>query len=185
MGPVFQYVMETRFDVPGGTCVLDWTPEALWALELPREWEHAPPSLERGLEARAPDEDDRAPPHVREAIRRIQAHVGGRVPSYEDLPVDLEAFRPFTRQVLEAVRRIPAGEVRTYAEVARAVGRPRAARAVARAVAANPLPLVIPCHRVVASSGGLGGFSAPGGVATKRWLLGLEGMVVPAAGDSG
>jgi len=79
----------------------------------------------------------------------------------------------FTRQIYEVVRSIPRGETRTYAQVARAAGRPRAARAVGHALARNPICLFIPCHRVVGASG-LGGFSGPGGVDQKRLLLGLE-----------
>lgn len=172
----------TRIDTPGGTCTLAWTPLALTSLGLPREWEVAPPRVEPGPEAARSDDPSRdhaLPGFVREAVRRIRAHLGGRVPAYDDLPVDLDAFSPFTRRVLAAVRRIPPGQTRTYGEVAREVGRPGAARAVGRAVAANPLPLVIPCHRVVAASGQPGGFSAPGGLETKRWLLRLEGVRPP------
>ncbi len=84
------------------------------------------------------------------------------------------AFTPFQRAVYEYVRSIPRGETRTYGQVAAAIGRPRAARAVGQALARNPLPLVIPCHRVVASNGDLRGFSAAGGLALKARLLEWE-----------
>lgn len=90
-------------------------------------------------------------------------------------PLDLSAGTGFDRAVWEALRRIPAGEVRTYAEVARAVGAPRGARAVGNACGRNPVPVVVPCHRVVAA-GGIGGFGL--GLALKRRLLALEGMRV-------
>jgi len=80
---------------------------------------------------------------------------------------------PFQRAVWRALRRIPYGEVRSYGWVAKAVGRPRAARAVGRACGANPWPIVVPCHRVIAADGSLGGYSA--GLRWKRLLLGLEG----------
>lgn len=166
----------TSFRTARGTCTLAWTPEALVSLCLPAGWEVAPPR-----DATGPGQDDPAleeglPDFVRNAIRRVQGHLRGQVPIYDDLPVNLDRLSPFTRQILVTIRRIPPGVTRTYGEVARAVGRPGAARAVGRAVAANPLPLVIPCHRVVAVSGRLGGFSAPGGIETKRWLLWLEGI---------
>ena len=89
--------------------------------------------------------------------------------------VDLSAGSEFDRAVWRALRRIPAGRVRTYGEVAREVGRPRAARAVGGACGRNPVAIVVPCHRVVASNG-LGGFGA--GLDVKRRLLGLEGVSV-------
>lgn len=92
-------------------------------------------------------------------------------------PVDLARVGPFEREVLAALRRIPAGEVRTYGDIARAVGQPGAARAVGTACARNPVPLLIPCHRVVRSDGGLGGYSLTGGVGLKRRLLDAEGAL--------
>ncbi len=91
-----------------------------------------------------------------------------------DLPVDWSVLRPFQRQVLQATFAIPYGETRTYGQIAAAIGRPRAARAVGRAEATNPMPLVIPCHRVVAADGSLGGYGGAGGLQTKAWLLALE-----------
>jgi methylated-DNA-[protein]-cysteine S-methyltransferase len=93
-------------------------------------------------------------------------------------PVDLARVGPFEREVLHALLRIPAGQVRTYGEIAREVGDPGAARAVGAACARNPLPLLIPCHRVVRSDGGLGGYSLRGGVELKRQLLESEGALV-------
>jgi len=90
------------------------------------------------------------------------------------VPVDIESLQPFERAVLKATRRIPLGETRTYGEIARDLGAPGAARAVGRALGANPVPIVIPCHRVLAASGS-GGFSAPGGAATKMKMLEIEG----------
>lgn len=89
--------------------------------------------------------------------------------------VDLSMVRPFERRVLEQLRRIPRGQVRTYRDIAREIGQPGATRAVGNACARNPVPLIIPCHRVVRSDGGLGGYSLPGGVAVKRKLLEQEG----------
>jgi len=91
-------------------------------------------------------------------------------------PVDLSRVGPFQRRVLEQLRRIPRGEVRTYRDIAREIGHPGATRAVGTACARNPVPLLIPCHRVVRSDGGLGGYSLRGGSALKRRLLVQEGV---------
>ena len=93
-------------------------------------------------------------------------------PDAATLPLDVHATA-FRRRVWEALRRIPAGETRSYGQIAEAVGAPRAARAVGTACATNPVPIVVPCHRVVASNGGLGGYS--GGLDRKRQLLAAEG----------
>src|SRR5574341_817700 len=93
-------------------------------------------------------------------------------------PVDLSRVGPFQRRVLEQLRRIPRGQVRTYRDIAREIGHPGATRAVGTACARNPVPLVIPCHRVVRSDGGLGGYSLRGGVALKRRLLESEGVEI-------
>ncbi|MHC4161175.1 MAG: methylated-DNA--[protein]-cysteine S-methyltransferase [Planctomycetota bacterium] len=108
----------------------------------------------------------------REVKRQLEQYFAGRRDAF-DLPVALDLPR-FTSKVLRAVGRIPHGQARSYGEIARAVGQPRAARAVGQAVGANPLPLLIPCHRVLAARGGLGGFG--GGLAWKRFLLELEGI---------
>ena len=88
--------------------------------------------------------------------------------------IDLRAMPEFRRHVLEACRRIPYGATASYADLARAVGSPAAARAVGSAMANNPLPLIVPCHRVVRSDGTLGGFSSPRGTSQKIRLLKLE-----------
>jgi methylated-DNA-[protein]-cysteine S-methyltransferase len=94
-----------------------------------------------------------------------------------DTPVDLVGVTDFQRQVLKACGRVGYGQAVTYGELARRVGRPKASRAVGQAMAANPVPIVIPCHRVVGASGELTGFSAEQGVRLKRWLLDLESGV--------
>ena len=93
-----------------------------------------------------------------------------------DVPVDLSSRSPFHQEVLRATARIPRGEVRTYGELAEVVGRPRAARAVGTAMARNPIPLLIPCHRVVPSSGGVGNYGFGGDLKAK--LLANEGVAL-------
>jgi methylated-DNA-[protein]-cysteine S-methyltransferase len=93
-----------------------------------------------------------------------------------DLPIDWSLMSPFQGKALRATCDIPYGGVSTYGAIARQIGRPHAARAVGRAEATNPMPLVIPCHRVLGSDGSLHGYSGRGGLHTKAWLLQLEGV---------
>jgi len=94
------------------------------------------------------------------------------------IPIDWTLFRPFQREALQAIFRIPYGETRTYAEIAMQIGRARAYRAVGRANATNPMPLVIPCHRVIGTDGKLHGYGGGEGLPTKEWLLKMEGAVM-------
>jgi methylated-DNA-[protein]-cysteine S-methyltransferase len=94
------------------------------------------------------------------------------------IPIDWSLFRPFQREALQAVYRIPYGETCTYHDIAVEIGRPNASRAVGRANATNPMPLVIPCHRVIGRDGKLHGYGGGEGLKTKEWLLKLEGAVM-------
>ena len=106
------------------------------------------------------------------AARQIREYVAGKRQKFE-FPLDLELATPFARKVLTNLARLPAGKVTTYGALAKDSGRPKGARAVGGAVGSNPIPVVIPCHRVVGSTD-LGGFG--GGLPMKRWLLQLEGL---------
>ncbi len=117
---------------------------------------------------------DRHPPAT---LRRKLRESLGSLRRFPGL-VDLSLVGPFERRVLEQLREIPRGEVRTYRDVAEAIGYPGAVRAVGNACARNPIPLLIPCHRVIRSDGGLGGYSLRGGLALKRRLLEQEGADV-------
>jgi methylated-DNA-[protein]-cysteine S-methyltransferase len=109
-------------------------------------------------------------------LQRILDHVATGTDGLEDLPIELDVG-PFTRRVLEEVRRIPPGATRTYGEIAQRLGEPRAARAVGNALAENPALVVVPCHRVVPSRGGVGQYSGAGGHQTKLRLLRKEGAI--------
>lgn len=93
-------------------------------------------------------------------------------------PIDWSIFRPFQKEVLQRVFSIPYGETRTYLEIALEINRPRAYRAVGRANATNPMPIVIPCHRLIGTDGKLHGYGGGEGLKTKEWLLRMEGAVI-------
>jgi len=106
----------------------------------------------------------------------LQRYFRGECIDFSDIPVDLRALPPFRQLVLNKIRTVAFGEIYSYGQIAALCGSPHAARAVGGALAANPIPVIIPCHRVVASDGRLTGFSAPGGVHAKKMLLQLEGI---------
>lgn len=132
--------------------------------------------VERRLGARA----QRAGRPTGEARRQVLQYLQGRRRTF-DLPVDLRHLTPFQQRVLHAAQAVPRGQVSTYGQIARRIGRPRAARAVGQALGSNPIPIVIPCHRVLASDGSLHGYSGRGGIKTKAWLLRLEEARLPGA----
>jgi methylated-DNA-[protein]-cysteine S-methyltransferase len=115
-------------------------------------------------------------PALARYAEQLQAYFAGERTGF-DVELDLSQLTPFQLSVLQAARRIPAGSVWTYGQVARSIGKPKASRAVGQALGRNPVPIVIPCHRVVASDGSLGGYSGGGGLDSKRWLLHLEGVM--------
>ncbi len=113
-------------------------------------------------------------PSLARATRQIKEYMDGKRRSF-DLKIDWSVLgSDFQRAALRAVFSIPYGQTRTYAQVAAQIGHPQAPRAVGRANATNPMPLVIPCHRVIGSDGSLHGYGGTGGLKTKAWLLKLE-----------
>ena len=111
-------------------------------------------------------------------IKKIQKHLHGDLQDFQDIDLDLDGVGPFARQVYEGARKIPAGRTMTYGALAADFDRPMAFRAVGQALGKNPVPLIIPCHRVLASGNQPGGFSAHGGVTTKARLLAIEGATL-------
>ena len=118
---------------------------------------------------------------TKEAAQLLAAYFAGQRIEF-DLPIDKRLFTVFQKDVYDHVSQIPYGEVRTYGEIAGEIGRPAAARGIGTAMAANPLPIIIPCHRVVGASGCLTGYSGPGGIDSKAWLLRLEGVRLDISG---
>lgn len=115
---------------------------------------------------------------TRTAASLLERYFRGERVDFSALPLDLSWTTGFRRKVLDLVVTIPYGTVMTYGEVARQVGSPRGARAIGGAMASNLLPIIIPCHRVVGSSGAMTGYTAPGGLASKKWLLAMEGVAL-------
>ena len=111
-------------------------------------------------------------------LHRLARYADGQFDSFEDIEVSLDHLAPFAKKVVQRCRKIPPGQTMSYGELAAACGSPHAARAVGNVMAANRYPLVVPCHRVVGSDGGLGGFSAPQGTDLKRRLLQREGVEI-------
>ena len=114
---------------------------------------------------------------LEQALEQLRAYFSGSLRAF-DLPLDLAGRSDFSLRVLRACAAIPFGQTRSYAALAAESGSPGAARAVGTVMAANRLPIVIPCHRVLTSGGRLGGYSAPGGLESKTKLLALEGIAI-------
>jgi methylated-DNA-[protein]-cysteine S-methyltransferase len=109
--------------------------------------------------------------------RQLAAYFSGRLKIF-DIPVDWGVLSTFQQKALRALQKVPYGQITTYSRMASDIGQPNATRAVGGAMARNPMPVIIPCHRVVASDGQLTGYSGSGGLETKAWLLQLEGRLV-------
>lgn len=118
----------------------------------------------------------RSPEHVAGVIRELGEYFRGEREDF-DFPLDLRGLTEFQRQVLDVTQQVPPGEIVTYKEVARRIGKAGAVRAVGNALGRNPVPIIIPCHRVLPTSGSLGGYSGGGGPKTKARLLALEGVL--------
>jgi methylated-DNA-[protein]-cysteine S-methyltransferase len=161
------------FDTAIGRCGLAWGPRGLAAVQLP---EASEAKARERLARRCPQASETSPPpEVARVIDDITALLAGEARDLSAAPLDLDAVPAFHRRVYQLARTIPLGATLTYGEIAARVSEPGAARAVGQAMGQNPWPIVVPCHRVLAAGGRLGGFSAPGGRETKRRLLAIEG----------
>jgi len=134
---------------------------------------------------RFPDavESDDPPAEIRRAVEEISALLSGARPTLAEVRIDEARVPEFARRVYALARAIPPGSTRTYGELATELGDRLLAREVGQALGANPWPIVVPCHRITAAKGRLGGFSAPGGQQTKLRLLAIEGAPAAAQGD--
>ena len=156
-------------DSPFGPLLLAATPRGLVRVGLPAQDREA---LLGDLAARVSPRVLEAPARLDRARRELELYFEGRLRDF-DLPLDWRLSRDFRRRALRAVARIPYGRTRTYTQVATTAGNSLAVRAAGTACGTNPIPIVVPCHRVLRSSGGLGGYG--GGLPMKEALLALEG----------
>ncbi|WP_172270576.1 methylated-DNA--[protein]-cysteine S-methyltransferase [Caulobacter sp. RHG1] len=160
------------FDTMIGRCGLAWGARGLIGVQLP---EATPGAAWARLRKRFPDALEAEPPEEMDAvIDRIRDLLGGERDDLADVPLELDGQSSFNLRVYAIARAIRPGETSTYGQVAAAMGEPGASRAVGKALGENPWPIVVPCHRVLAASGKMGGFSANGGAETKARLLTLE-----------
>ena len=140
------------------------------------EWADAQPRLDAYLR-RFKCAVEQNPSKVKPYAKELGEYLKGRRREFT-FPIDWSSLRPFQQKTLKVVYAIPYGEISTYAEVAVKIEYPRAYRAVGRANATNPMPIVIPCHRVIGKDGKLHGYGGGNGLATKEWLLKFEGAVI-------
>jgi methylated-DNA-[protein]-cysteine S-methyltransferase len=161
------------FDTPIGRCGIAWGPRGIRGVQLP---ERRDDETRARLLRQFPGAREVAPPaDVQRTIDEIVALLHGEASDLSTVRLDLVRLPPFHRRVYNVARTIPPGETLTYGEIAARLGDRGAARAVGQALGGNPFPIVVPCHRVLAAGGKPGGFSANGGVRTKRRLLAIEG----------
>ena len=163
----FHRMNTVSFPTSFGPCALSWNDKGLVGFHLP--------------DAKAVNAaDDAAPDWIEAIIARIQRHFDGELQDFADLRFDFSSVTSFQHAVYTAAFAVKAGETRTYGWLAKAIGRsPTASRAIGTALGRNPWVLLVPCHRFLGANGKLTGFSAPGGIETKRRLLALERAELP------
>ncbi len=161
------------FDTAIGPCGIAWSGRGIVGVQLPEAGEAA---TRARMARRFPGVIEvPPPPGVARAVGLVTALVGGAQSDLSPIELDMDGLPTFHRRVYGIARTIPPGETLSYGEVATRLGEPGAARAVGHALGRNPFAIVVPCHRVLAAGGRIGGFSASGGTVTKRRLLAIEG----------
>jgi methylated-DNA-[protein]-cysteine S-methyltransferase len=156
-----------------GECGIVWNERGVCGVQLP---ESSAEATRERIQRHWPDATSGMPtPTAKRAIEGITALLTGEPDAMGDVEVDLDGVSEFRRGVYEIARTVKPGDTITYGAIATRMGMPHAAREVGQALGANPVPLIVPCHRVLAAGGKLGGFSARGGVTTKSRLLAIEG----------
>jgi methylated-DNA-[protein]-cysteine S-methyltransferase len=164
------------FDTALGFAGIVWSDAGITRFQLPSA---SAETTKRNLLRRAPGAQETAPPpHIAQAVDAVKRYFAGEKIDFTDVPLDLAGQGDLFREIYAAARRLGYGETTTYGGLAKAIGRTdwEAAQEVGQAMAKNPVALIIPCHRVLAAGGKIGGFSAPGGAETKAKMLELEGV---------
>lgn len=164
------------FDTAFGPCGIAWSDDGLTRLQLP---ERTDSDTEARIRAASGAAKARPPAAVRAIVDDMRRYFSGEAVDFAATVLDLSTVSAFIRSVYGTARDIPWGTTTTYGDLAKRAGAPGAARVIGQAMAKNPVPIVIPCHRVLASGGKLGGFSAFGGVVQKERLLTLERTRLP------
>jgi methylated-DNA-[protein]-cysteine S-methyltransferase len=167
------------FDTAIGRCGIAWGGHGVAGVQLPEAGE--PETRARMLQRFPAAGEAPPPPEIEHAIERIVALLCGASSDLSAVPLDMDHVPAFHRRVYEVARTIPPSMTLSYGDIAARVGAPGAARAVGQALGRNPFPIVVPCHRVLAAGGKIGGFSAQGGVITKRRMLAIEGVQLNGA----
>jgi methylated-DNA-[protein]-cysteine S-methyltransferase len=169
------------FDTPIGTCAVAWSANGIVGMNLP---EATPQATLARMKRRWPSAvEAEPPPTVHQVLERVRGLLRGEAVDLADVTLDLAEVSEFNRKVYDVARAVPPGRTITYGEIARKIGvGPEMARDVGQALGRNPIPIIVPCHRVLAASGKMGGFSANGGIATKRRMLEIEGAAALGAG---
>jgi len=170
----------TLFETPIGTCSLVWKDKTVVGLRLP---EASAATTRARIKRRWPQAEEKMPPpEMQRVIDRVLALLAGAAVDLSDVPLDFGGAPEFHRRAYEVARTIPPGQTMTYGEIAKRLGVPHESRAVGQAMGRNPIAIIMPCHRVLGADGKMGGFSAPGGTATKRRMLEIEGAAALGAG---
>jgi methylated-DNA-[protein]-cysteine S-methyltransferase len=160
------------FDTAIGTGGIAWGDQGVVGIQLP---EPDPAALRARIRRRFSSAlETEPPPAIGRAMRGMTELLNGGTADLSDVVLDFDGVPEFDRQVYAVARTVPAGETTSYGEIATRLGDVHLARDVGQALAHNPFPIVVPCHRVLAAGGKLGGFSARGGVRTKQQLLEIE-----------
>src|ERR1700736_2741371 len=167
------------FDTAIGRCGIAWGEGGVAGVQLPEAGEAE--TRARMLHRFPAAGETAPPPEVECVVERIVALLGGEADDLAAVALDMNQVPEFHRRGYEVARTIPPGQTLSYGDIAARIGSPGAARAVGQALGRNPFPIVVPCHRVLAAGGKIGGFSAQGGVATKRRMLAIEGAQMNGA----
>jgi O-6-methylguanine DNA methyltransferase len=166
----------TLFDTAIGKCGIAWGQRGVVGVQLPEGGERE--TRARLLNRFPAAGEAKPPPEVRRSLENIVALLDGKRTDLSNIALDMDGVPPFHRRVYEVARAIPPGKTLSYGDIAARLDARGAARAVGQALGQNPFPIVVPCHRVLAAGGKIGGFSAHGGTATKLRMLAIEGVQV-------